>query len=155
MDYAELFERQGRVMDDLLLHAFRIPQDRFVAPGPEGAPSLRDLVTEWLEAQRRTVHGTIQGHPYQPLPAAVTSNVLTLAQAFGGFRMTLRDAVEAVAKEDLTRKLAWQGAGGAGREVTLDEVLAHLVLHGARMTGLVAARLRQMGESPPPTDLLA
>lgn len=155
MDYAELFERQGRVMDDLLMHAFRVPQERFAAPGPEGAPSLRDLVADWLETQRRAVHGTIQGHAYQPLAAGVTANVLTLSQAFGGFRMTLRDAVESLANEDLSRRVPWTAADGSRNDVTLDEVLAHLVLHGARMTGLVAARLRQMGETPPATDLLA
>lgn len=154
MDYAELFERQGRAMDDLLMHAFRVPQEQFAAPGPEGAPSLRDLLVEWLEAQRRSVHASLQGNPYTPLPAAVMSSVVGVCQAFGGFRLTLRDTLEATFKEDLERKVPWTPADGPPREVTIDEVLAHLVFHGARMMGLVAARLRQLGETPPSTDLL-
>jgi uncharacterized damage-inducible protein DinB len=154
MDYAELFERQGRAMDDLLMHAFRLPQEKFAAPGADGAPSLRGLLVEWLETQRRAVHETLQGHAYTPLPEAATSSVVSLCQAFGGFRLTLRDALEATFKEDLERKVPWTSADGSARDVTVDEVLAHLVFHGARMMGLVAARLRQLGESPPATDLL-
>jgi uncharacterized damage-inducible protein DinB len=154
MDYAELFERQGRLVDDLLVDAFQVPQDGFTAAAPEGAPSLRDLLVEWLETQRRVVHGAILGRPYIPLPASATARVTDLAQAFGGFRLTLRDTLEATFRDDLTRRVTWTGADGAVREVTLDEALAHLVLHGARMTGLVAQRLRQLGRSPPRTDLL-
>jgi uncharacterized damage-inducible protein DinB len=154
MDYADLFDRQGRAMDDLLLHAFRVPQDRFAGPGPEGAPSLRDLLADWLETQRRAVHAALQGRPYHPLPSSATANVMDLSRAFGGFRMTLRDAVEATFKEDLTRKVPWTAPDGSTSEVTADEVLAHLLLHGARMLGLVAERLRQLGEPPPKVDLL-
>lgn len=155
MDYAELFDRQGDAMDDLLLHAFRVPQDRFAAPGPDGAPSLRDLLVEWLETQRRAVHASLQGHAYVPLPAAAVASVPDLARAFGGFRMTMRDAVEERFEDDLTKKVQWTSPGAEPTETTVDEVLAHLVLHGARMAGLVAQRLRQLGEKPPATDLLA
>jgi uncharacterized damage-inducible protein DinB len=154
MDYAELFERQGRAVDELLVDAFEVPQEAFVAPAPEGAPSLRELLVEWLETQRRTVHGAILGHPYHPLPAAATTSVVDLARAFGGFRLTLRDTLDATFREDLSRRVTWTAADGATREVSLDEALAHLVLHGARMTGLVAQRLRQLGRTPPRTDLL-
>jgi len=154
MDYADLFERQGRAMDDLLLHAFRVPQDRFDAPAEGGGPSLRALLVDWLETQRRAVHGALQGNAYRPLPAAATTSVLDLSRVFGGFRLTLRDAVEATAKEDLARTVPWTAADGGTSDVTADEVLAHLVLHGARMAGLVADRLARLGESPPRTDLL-
>ena len=155
MDYAELFERQGLLMDDLLLHAFKVPQDRFVAPGEGGAPSLRDLLVEWIEMQRRTVHASIQERPYVPLPAAGMATVPDVARAFGGFRLTLLEVLDGVFAESLTKKVTWTGPGGAARDSTLDEVLAHLVLHGARMMGLVAQRLRQLGQTPPPTDLLS
>lgn len=155
MDYAELFERQGRIVDELLVHAFEVPQESFAAPAPEGAPSLRDLLVEWLETQRRAVHASIHGGTWHPLPATATSTVVDLARAFGGFRLSLRDTLEATCREDLSRRVAWTAADGSSHEATLDDVLAHLVLHGARMTGLVAHRLRQLGRSPPRTDLLA
>ena len=154
MDYAELFERQGLLIDDLLLHAFRVPQEKFVAPGPEGSPSLRDLLVEWLEMQRRTVHASLQERPYLPLPAAALTSVPDVARSFGGFRLTLREALDEVFTENLARKVTWTGADGTARDSTLDEALAHLVLHGARMMGLVAQRLRQLGENPPATDVL-
>lgn len=169
MDYADLFERQGRTMDELLLHAFRVTPEQFVAPGTAGGPSLRDLLVEWLETQRRAVHVSLQGGAHRPLPSGSTATVLALAQSFGGFRLTLLETLEEVFREDLSRKVPWvptdraasdgstsarEPTGGAATEVALDDVLAHLVLHGARMMGLVAARLRELGASPPPTDLL-
>jgi len=155
MDYAELFERQGRAVDEVLVHAFALPEDRFAAPGPAGGPSLRDLLVEWLETQRRAVHASLQGHPWRPLPAASVGTVPAISQAFGGFRLTLRDALEATFREDLSRRVTWHRADGGTQEVALDELLAHLVLHGARTLGLVAARLRELGVADvPPTDLL-
>ena len=154
MDYAEVFERQGRLADDLLLHAFQVKQEGFVAPGPEGAPSLRDLLIEWLETQRRAVHGSLRDYPYQPLPPAATANIPDLARCYGGFRMTLRDTLDETCKEDLERRTTWTAADGTAKEVSVDEVLAHLAFHGARMSGLIAQRLRQLGTTPPSTDLL-
>jgi len=155
MDYADLFERQGLAMDDLLARAFALPEDRFAAPGAVGGPSLRDLLVEWLETQRRAVHLSMQGRPWRPLPDASVGTVLALSQAFGGFRLTLRDTLEATFREDLSRRVTWQRADGGTAEVSLDELLAHLVLHGGRMMGLVAARLRELGVADvPATDLL-
>jgi uncharacterized damage-inducible protein DinB len=155
MDYAELFERQGEVMDELLVHAFAVTEEQYRAPGPEGAPSLRELVAEWLETQRRAVHEGLQERPYHALPPAATATVPELAKAFGGFRLTLREVLEEVTSTDLSREVTWTAPGGKALTVTLDEVLAHLILHGARMTGLVAQRLRQLGREPPGVDLLA
>lgn len=154
MDYAEIFERQGRIVDDLLMHAFGVPETSFAAPGPEGSPSLHALLTEWLETQRRAVHAGLLGRAWTPLPAAATATVPAMAQAFGGFRLTLLETLEATFREDLGRKVPWTGADGTVRGVTIDELLAHLAFHGARMTGLIAARLRQLGLEPGPTDLL-
>ena len=155
MDYADLFERQGRAMDDLLVHAFALPQERFAAPGAGGGPSLRDLLAEWLETQRRAVHGALTGGTWHPLPDASKATVLALSQAFGGFRLTLLETLEATFREDLTRRVKWTRADGGSQEVSADEVLAHLALHGARSMGLVAARLRELGaEDLPATDLL-
>lgn len=155
MDYAELFERQGRAMDDLLMRAFAVPQEQFAAAGTHGGPSLRDLLADWLETQRRAVHGSLRGGTWHPLPASSTATVLALSQAFGGFRLSLLETLEETFREDLSRRVGWLRADGGAVEVTVDEVLAHLVLHGARAMGLVAARLRELGVADvPSTDLL-
>lgn len=157
MDYAELFERQGRTMDDLMLHVAKVPAEGFTAPGPAGAatpgPSLRDLLTEWVECQRRVVHGIMKNMPYRPLPAPQTSTVMELARAFGGFRLTLRDAMEDLTTQELARRVKWRAPDGE-RDASLDDVLVHLSLQCARLTGLAAERLRQLGADVPPIDML-
>lgn len=162
MDYAELFERQCRIMDDLMLPLFKLPAESFTAPGPAGGgksgggtpgASLRDILTEWVECQRRVVHGIMKNMPYRPLPAAQTATVMELARAFGGFRLTLRDAMEELTAKDLERRVKWRAPDGE-RDASLDDVLVHLSLQCARLTGLAAERIRQLGVDVPPVDLL-
>ncbi len=154
MNYLELFERRGRLMDDLLMIASKLPPESFVAPGPAGGPSLRDLVLAWLEEQRRAVHASLLGKPYTPLPLAAHGGVFDVGRAFGGFRLTLREQMESIFAADLARKVKWKQASGDEIEATIDEVLAHLAMHDARMQGLVAERLRQLGAAVPSVDLL-
>lgn len=161
MDYAELFERQGRIMDDLMLPLAKLPPESFTAPGPVGGgkpgASLRDIITEWVECQRRVVHGMMKNMPYRPLPAPQTATVMELARAFGGFRLTLRDAMEELTAKDLARRVKWRAPDSqqsVERDVSLDDVLVHLSLQCARLTGLAAERMRQLGVDVPPIDLL-
>jgi hypothetical protein len=154
MEYLDLFDRRGRLMDDLLMAASKLPSETFVEPGPAGGASLRDLFLAWLEEQRRAVHGSLLEKPYTPLPLAAHGGVFDVGRAFGGFRLTLRERMEALTAADYGRRVKWTNAAGASRDATVDEVLAHLAMHDARMTGLIAERLRQLGAAPPPVDLL-
>ena len=154
MRYVDLFDRRGRVMDDLLMAASKLPPETFGEPGPAGGPSLRDLMLGWLEEQRRAVHGSLLEKPYTPLPLAAHGGVFDLARAFGGFRLTLREQMEELDDAALARRVRWPRADGGVAEVTVDDVLAHLALHDARMTGLIAERLRQLGAPAGSVDLL-
>jgi len=141
-------------MDELLLSASKLPPEAFTAPGPADGPTLRDLFLAWLEEQRRAVHATLLGKSYAPLPLAAHGGVFDVARAFGGFRLTLREQMEAVTEADLARRVKWTRASGETIDVAIDEVLAHLAMHDARMQGLVAERLRQLGVAAPNVDLL-
>jgi uncharacterized damage-inducible protein DinB len=154
MNYLELFDRRGRVMDDLLMEASKLPPEAFGAAGPAGGPSLRDLFLAWLEEQRRAVHAALLGKPYAPLPLAAHGGVVDIGRAFGGFRLTLREQMEEITAPDLARKVTWTPAAGKPIPATVDEVLAHLAMHDARMQGLIAERLRQLGVTVPSVDLL-
>ena len=154
MDYLDLFERRGRVMDDLLLAASKLPAASFVEKGPADGSSLRDLFLAWLEEQRRAVHASLLARPYTPLPLAAHGGVFDVGRAFGGFRLTLRESMEALGPADLARRVKWTTGGGTQIDATIDEVLAHLALHDARMQGLIAERLRQLGAATASVDLL-
>jgi uncharacterized damage-inducible protein DinB len=154
MRYLDLFDRRGRVMDDLLMAASKLPPEKFGEPGPADGPSLRDLMLAWLEEQRRAVHGSLLEKPYTPLPLAAHGGVFDIARAFGGFRLTLREQIEELDDAALARRVKWTRDDGGVAEVTVDEVLAHLALHDARMTGLIAERMRQLGAAPGRVDLL-
>jgi uncharacterized damage-inducible protein DinB len=154
MDYVELFERQGRLFDDLLMAAAGVPEEDFLAPGPHDGPSLRDLLVAIVDLQRRHVHEALQGRRHVALQRERIRSPLELGPVFGGFRLTLLDAVDALEHEDLTREVALRTPDGAERRVTLDEVLVHMVLSDARLRGLAAERLRQLGVAVRPMDPL-
>lgn len=154
MDYVELFERQGRLVDDLLMAAAQVPEERFVEPGPADGPSLRDLLVEIVDLPRRYVHTALQGRSHLPLDPARILSPLELGPIFGGFRMTLLDEVEALTREDLERLVTLPGTDGGERRVAIDEVLVHLILADARLRGLAAERLRQLGVPVRPMDPL-
>jgi uncharacterized damage-inducible protein DinB len=154
MRYLDLFDRRGRVMDELLMEASKLPPASFGEPGPANGPSLRDLFLAWIEEQRRAVHGSLLGKPYTALPLAAHGGVADIGRAFGGFRLTLREQMESLSDADLARKVTWTPAAGPASEVTVDDILAHLAMHDARMQGLIAERLRQLGATPPSVDLL-
>jgi uncharacterized damage-inducible protein DinB len=152
--YLDLFDRRGRVMDDLLMAASKLPPEKFGEPGPAGGPSLRDLMLAWLEEQRRAVHGSLLEKAYTPLPLAAHGGVFDIARAFGGFRLTLREQMEELDEAALAHRVRWTRGDGGVAEVTVDDVLAHLAMHDARMTGLIAERLRQLGGPAVRVDLL-
>ena len=154
MDYLDLFDRRGRVMDDLLMEAHKLPPEKFGEAGPAGGPSLRDLFLSWLEEQRRAVHASLLGKPYTALPLAAHGGVFDIGRAFGGFRLTLSEQMEAIDTAGLARRVKWKQASGTTIDVTVDELLAHLAMHDARMQGLIAERLRQLGAAPASVDLL-
>ena len=154
MDYLELFERQGRLFDDLLMAAADVPEERFLEPGPADGPSLRDLLVDIVDLQRRHVHEALQGRRHVPIVRDTIRNPLALGPIFGGFRLTLLDAVDAIAREDLSRPVTVRAADGTERSVSLDEVLVHMILADARLRGLAAERLRQLGVAVRPMDPL-
>ena len=151
MDYLDVFDRQGRILDDLLMAAARVPAEDFVAPGPADGPSLRDLLVRLVDEQRAFVHGVLLEGRHVPLVAERIKSPLELGPVFGGFRLTLLDHVEGLSREDLARPVTLaDGRTGA----TVDDVLAHLILLDARLRGLAGERLRQLGVEPPDLDLL-
>src|SRR5262245_32685474 len=105
MDYLELFERRGHLVDDLLLVASKLPPERFTEAGPAAGPSLSNLFVTWLEEQRRAVHASLLDRPYAPLPLGPKAGVLDVSRAFGGFRLTLRDEVAALTDADFARQV--------------------------------------------------
>ncbi len=154
MDYAEVIEKQARLLDDVLMAAATLPKERFVEAGPGGAPSLRDLFVAWIDAQRKIVHRVFQDRVHVPLAPERFASALEIGPALGGLRLSLLDHVRTLSSEDLAKECRWPGPGGEENKVTTDDVLAHLILHDARMRGAVAERLRILGAPVAHLDLL-
>ena len=154
MEYLDLFDRRGILMDDLLMAASKLPPEKFTEPGPAAGPSLRDLFLSWLEEQRKAVNASLLDRPYAPLPLGAHGGVFDVGRAFGGFRLTLREQMESLTAADYARRVKWTSASGAASDATIDDVLVHLSMHDARMTGLIAERLRQLGVPTASVDLL-
>ncbi len=145
MDYADLFERQGRAFDDLLMAAAKLPPEQFTAPGPADGPSVRDLLVAMLDEQRRLVHGALLARRHVPLAPDRIVSPLELGPVFGGFRLTLIEHLDTLSREDLAKEVDVAAADGTSTKATVDDVLAHLVLVDARLRGLAEERLRQLG----------
>lgn len=55
---------------------------------------------------------------------------------------------------DLTRVVAYKAMNGTPYETPVCQIAMHVVNHGTLHRGQVMAMLRQLGEAPPPTDLI-
>ena len=151
MDYLELFDRQGREFDDLLMAAVKLAPDQFTAPAPDGGPSLRDLMVELLDTPRGFVHGSLQGRRHIPLAPERVPTPLALGPILGGFRLTLLDLVEELSPADLARKVSVPDGSGGKAEWSTEAVLKHLLAEGTRVGGLAAHRLRTLQAENEPT----
>ena len=56
--------------------------------------------------------------------------------------------------ELLASELSWRDSRGVPRNAPYRQVLLHLVNHATYHRGQVAAQLRQLGHTPPGTDLV-
>ncbi len=146
MDYLELFDRQGHAFDNLLMAAAKLKPEEFTEPGPGGGASLRDLLVELLDTQRRFVHGVLLGRRHVPLVAERIPSPLALGPVFGGFRLTLLDLIEDLGPADLAREVRVPDDVGGEATWTVDAVLKHLIAEDARLAGLAAERLRRLRE---------
>lgn len=63
--------------------------------------------------------------------------------------------LDALADSDLPRLVAYRNTKGEGFDTTVEDVLTHVLLHGAYHRGQVAAALRAAGTAPPATDYIA
>lgn len=144
MDHAERFAERGRVLDDLLLAAFRLPAERFTERPEDGGPSLRDLVVGMVDRPRRFVNAVLLGREVPPLRGEAYGAVTTIGPLLGGFRLTLRDVLESLGPEDLARPVEHDGT-----TATVARHLDRLLEQDAADARRAAKRLEEFGVTPP------
>jgi uncharacterized damage-inducible protein DinB len=64
------------------------------------------------------------------------------------------DFLHGIRDADLRRSITYENPPGTPWTYRLEEMVRHVVNHGTYHRGQVAAMLRQLGYSPPPTDYL-
>ncbi|MDX2282927.1 MAG: DinB family protein [Bacteroidia bacterium] len=127
-----------RILDALLAHEV---QDERCSYWLSHIFNARQI---WLERIRdgHTVHPVHEVYPLHTLAARLEDSQRQW--------MAWLDAQP----EHLSGTVAYQTSQGGSYENALTDLLAHVVNHGTHHRAQAAARLRELGIAPPPTDFL-
>jgi len=101
----------------------------------------------WLERWRGRVPDSF------PQRDALTS-VAAVREHFGALWADQGAFLEALTDADLTRSVGWRSLAGDEYTGRLGDLLRHVVNHATYHRGQLATLVRQLGHTPPPTDLV-
>lgn len=101
----------------------------------------------WL----RRLQGTAAEYPVWPELTLEQASALATRNA----RELKRYVADAIAHEDLAREVAYTNSAGQAFRSRIDDILTHIVLHGAYHRGQVAMLVRRSGGEPASTDYIA
>jgi uncharacterized damage-inducible protein DinB len=59
-----------------------------------------------------------------------------------------------ISAEDLARKISYKNSQGEAWTSTIEDVLAHVILHSAYHRGQIASHMRSIGQTPAYTDFI-
>ena len=59
-----------------------------------------------------------------------------------------------ISDEDLARKISYKNSKGEAWTSTIEDVLAHVILHSAYHRGQIASHMRSIGQTPAYTDFI-
>jgi uncharacterized damage-inducible protein DinB len=138
-----------------ILEAVRqLTVEQYTQPLPSSFPTIRETLAhiagaDWIWLQRW--NGTSPtSHPEwvkQP-------DIDTLAANWKGVREEQRRFLDALDEEAIDRPLTHRNLKGETSSVRLGDILFHVVNHATYHRGQVVTMLRQMGATPPNTDLI-
>lgn len=116
-------------------------------------PSVLDTLvhiasSEWIWLKRWNGHS-----PTAP-PDWAIADVAALRGHWGAVWADLATFLSGLAAGDLNRAVAYRNLRGDAFEAPLGQLMRHVVNHSTYHRGQVVTMLRQLGATPPPTDLV-
>jgi uncharacterized damage-inducible protein DinB len=132
-----------------------LPLDALTAPAPASFPSVVSTLghivsAEWIWLRRWL------GDAPTAAPVWVASTDLAELRARLSEIETQRDAfLTALTAADLDRLVSYRTLAGAPHADPLGVLLRHVANHSTYHRGQLSAQLRQLGHTPPSTDLIA
>jgi uncharacterized damage-inducible protein DinB len=144
-----------RHLDKLIAHMEWA--DRVVLEGLRSAPGSDPQALEYLAHVIGAEHiwiSRIRGDParHAVWPALTLDECADLAAT--NVRQ-LRELIGSMSVGDLDRRLAYTNSAGRSFESDLEDILLHIVLHGAYHRGQVSLMTRRSGGVPAPSDYIA
>lgn len=120
----------------------------------EGAPSVREMLghivaAEWIWVRRW--HGE---DPKAPPSWAKESGLADLQDHYDALDSDRAAFMAGLSDEDLDRTIAYKTASGKACADSLGDLIRQMVNHSTYHRGQLASRMRQLGHTPPATDLL-
>jgi uncharacterized damage-inducible protein DinB len=111
---------------------------------------VHTLWSEWIW-QRRWVGES----PKERFAEGDFPDVAAIAARWGVVHRAQRDFVAGLTEERLATRIAYENLQGERWEYSLGHMIQHVVNHSTYHRGQVVSLLRQLGRTPPMTDLLA
>ncbi len=129
------------------------PEDLVRAAGTSFG-SLLGTLAHMLQAQRRWL-ARFEGKNAEPRPeTGEFPDLRSLGAAWAETSAELEFFLAALTGEQVANDLAWTDTAGAAHVRPLWQPVVHLVNHASYHRGQVVSLLRQMGYTPPSTDLI-
>ena len=130
-----------------------LPPGAADAPAPSSFPTIRGTLAhlagaEWIWLQR-----WLGGSPTAP-PAWQGGAVDELEAELAGVAAARASFLATLADADLQRACTFRTLAGVEFTLALGGLLQHVVNHSSYHRGQVATQMRQLGHTPPATDLL-
>ena len=149
-----LFEFNDWANDRLSDTLKRLPPEKATANVESSFSSLRDTHAHILSAEWRWLRRWLREDQGSPPPAVRQGTVGEVAVALAEVQDERRSLLARLSDADLKVPDWYRETREPAHAYSLDDMFRHLVNHSTYHRGQAATQLRQLGETPPGTDLI-
>ena len=131
-----------------------LSEEQFTQHIPSSFPTIRDTLghmvfAEWLWLQRWKGESPTSRPEWTKEPS-----LETLETQLRAVERERTELVDSLTDEDVRREFPYRNMAGEPYSALLGELMAHVVNHGTYHRGQLTTMLRQVGATPPSTDLV-